>query len=68
MMGDGVQMKLDIDPFPANVNLINFEEKKVLVRTSQADTTRGKSVIVSDEPMQRMVKLRSPKMGVWTVN
>jgi hypothetical protein len=29
-MGDRGWMKLGIDPFPANVNLINFEEKKVL--------------------------------------
>jgi hypothetical protein len=31
-----------MDPFLANVNMINFEENKVLVRTSQADTTKGK--------------------------
>jgi hypothetical protein len=32
-------MKLDSDPFPVNVNMINFIEKRVLVRTAQADTT-----------------------------
>jgi hypothetical protein len=30
--------------------------------------TPGKSVIVSDEPRQRMVKPRIPELGVWTVN
>jgi hypothetical protein len=49
-------MRLDSDPFPASVNMINFEEKKVLVRTSQADSTRGKNVVVSDEPRARMMK------------
>jgi hypothetical protein len=30
-LGDGHHMKLDTDPFPANVNTVNFEEVKVLV-------------------------------------
>jgi hypothetical protein len=68
MMGVGGRMKLDTYLFPTNVNLINFEEKRVLVRTSQADMTHGKSVIVSDEPWQRMVKSRSPELGVLIVN
>jgi hypothetical protein len=38
-MGDGNHMRLNTDPFLTNVSLINFEEKKVLVCTSQADTT-----------------------------
>jgi hypothetical protein len=49
-------MRLDTEPFPMNVNVINFEDKRVLVSTSQADMTRGKNVIVSDEPRARMVK------------
>jgi hypothetical protein len=59
-------MKLDANPFP--IDLINFEEKKILVHTSQADTTKGKNVIVSDEPRSRMIKPRQPKVGVWKVN
>jgi hypothetical protein len=39
-------MKLDIDLFP--VNTVGFEEMKILVRSDQASTTRGKNVIVSD--------------------
>jgi hypothetical protein len=30
-LGDGQKMRLDTDPFPTNVNVINFEGKKVLV-------------------------------------
>jgi hypothetical protein len=39
-------MRLDSDPFLANVNMINFEEKKFLVHTSQAESTKGKNVVV----------------------
>jgi hypothetical protein len=61
-------MKLDTYPFPMNVNMINFEEKRVLVHTSQADSTQRKNVIVLDEPRLRMVKPRNPEPGQWQVN
>jgi hypothetical protein len=61
-------MKLETDPFPINVNMINFEEKRILVRTSQADSTRGKNGIVPDEPRAMMVKPRSPEPALWKVN
>jgi hypothetical protein len=32
-------MKLDTNHFLMNVNMINFEEKRVLVRTSHGDST-----------------------------
>jgi hypothetical protein len=59
-------MKLDVDPFP--VDLINFEEKRVLMHTNQADTTRGKRVVVIDELKRRMMKPKNPKVGVWKHN
>jgi hypothetical protein len=67
-LGEGQRMRLDGDPFPANVNLINFEEKKILVCTNQADSTRGQNVIVLDEPRARMLKPQNAELGVWTVN
>jgi transcriptional regulator with GAF, ATPase, and Fis domain len=67
-LGEGQKMKLDTYPFPMNVNMINFEEKRVLVRTSQADSTQRKNVIVLDEPRLRMVKPRNPEPGQWQVN
>jgi hypothetical protein len=33
-------MKLDVDPFL--VGMVNLEEKKILVHSGQASTTRGK--------------------------
>jgi hypothetical protein len=49
-------MRLDTEPFPANVNVIDFEGKKILVRASKADSTRGKDVVVSDELRPGMMK------------
>jgi hypothetical protein len=63
MLGKGHKMKLDTDPFPMNVNMINFEEKRILVRTSQAESTWGKNAMVSGEPRAKMVKPRSPEQG-----
>jgi hypothetical protein len=48
--------------------VIHFKGKNVLVSASQAEMTKGKDVIISDEPRARMVKPRSPKPGVWKVN
>jgi hypothetical protein len=63
MLEKGHKMKLDTDPFPMNVNMINFEEKRILVRTSQAESTWGKNAMVSGEPRAKMVKPRSPEQG-----
>jgi hypothetical protein len=59
-------MKLDTNPFL--VNVIDFEEKKVLVRSDKATTTEGENVIISDELRSQMIKLRSPEVGVWKEN
>jgi hypothetical protein len=59
-------MKLDADTFP--MDLINFEEKRVLVRTYQADSTQGKKVIMSDELRRRLMRPTNPKVGVWKDN
>jgi hypothetical protein len=56
-------MKLDNDPFLVNMNMIELEGKKVLVQPSQADTTKGKEVIIGEERPPRMIKLKSPKDG-----
>jgi hypothetical protein len=68
MLGDGHKMRLDADPFPVNVNMINFEEKWVLVWISKADTTRGKRVIMSDEPKLGMMTPKNLEPYKWKVN
>jgi hypothetical protein len=59
-------MKLDKDPFP--INVIDFESKRVLVRTDQAETTKGKNVVISDDLKLKMIIPKSPEVGVWKVN
>jgi hypothetical protein len=39
-------MKLDKDPFAVNMNMVKLDEKKVLVWPSQAESTKGKEVII----------------------
>jgi hypothetical protein len=46
-LGDGGKMKLDTDPFP--VGMIEIEHKKILVRMDQAETTKGKNMVISDD-------------------
>jgi hypothetical protein len=59
-------MRLDTDPFP--VHMVDLEKKKILVRTDQAETTKGKNMVVSDKLRNRMIKPCSPEMGVWKEN
>jgi hypothetical protein len=59
-------MKLDVDPFP--MGIVELREKKILVRTDQAGTTKGKNMVVSDELWARMIKPKSPEVGAWKEN
>jgi hypothetical protein len=47
-------MKLDMDPFPMS--------------SDQAGMSKGKNVIVSDDLQNRMIKPRSPEVGIWKEN
>jgi hypothetical protein len=58
-------MKLNKDPFLANKNLVELDGKKVLVRSSQAESTKGKEVIIGEERAARMIKSKSTKDGQW---
>jgi hypothetical protein len=62
-LGDGGKMKLNMDPFP--IGMVELMDKKVLVCTDQAETTKGKNVVVSDELCNRMIKPHNPEIGVW---
>jgi hypothetical protein len=59
-------MKLDMDPFP--IGMVELEHKKILVRTNQAETTKGKSVVISDDLHNQMIKLHNLEIGVWKEN
>jgi hypothetical protein len=61
-------MKLDKDPFQANMNMVELEGKKVLVWPSQAETTKGKEVVIGEEWLPRMIKPKSLKDHQWQKN
>jgi hypothetical protein len=58
-------MKLNKDPFPTNMNMVELEGKKVLVWPSQAKMDKGKEVVIGEEWSPRMIKLKSLKDGQW---
>jgi hypothetical protein len=55
-------MKLDMDPFP--IGMVELMDKKVLVCTDQAETTKGKNVVISDELCNRMIKPHNPEISM----
>jgi hypothetical protein len=59
-------MKLDMDPFP--VGMVEHEYKKILVCTDQAEMTKNKNVVVSDDLRSRMIKPHNLKIGMWKEN
>jgi hypothetical protein len=54
-------MKLHKDPFPVNMNMIELDGKKVLVRPSQTESTMGKEVVIGEEWPPRMIEPKRPK-------
>jgi hypothetical protein len=58
-------MKLNKDTFPVNMNMVELDGKKVLVQPSQAESTKGKEVIMGEERSPRMIKPKSLKDGQW---
>jgi hypothetical protein len=65
-LGDGGKIKLDTDPFP--LTMVEFMDKKVLVHMDQAETTKGKNMVVFDELHNRMIKPHNLDIGVWKEN
>jgi hypothetical protein len=59
-------MKLNTDPF--SVGMVELMDKKVLVCTDQANTTKGKNVVISDELHNRMIKPHNPEIAMWKEN
>jgi hypothetical protein len=62
------QIKLDKDPFPANMNTVELNGKKVLVRPSQANLTKGKDVVIGEERQLRMIRPKISGIGQWKKN
>jgi hypothetical protein len=61
-------MKLDKDPFLVNMDMVELDRKKVLVQSSQAESIKGKEVVIGEERPSRMIKAKSLKDGHWQKN
>jgi hypothetical protein len=61
-------MKLDKDPVPTNMNMDELDGKNVLVHPSQAESTKGKEVVIGEERQPRMIRPKNPKIGQWKKN
>jgi hypothetical protein len=59
-------MKLDTNPFP--ISMVKLEHKKILVHTDQAETTKGKNVVIFDNLRNRLIRPHNPEIGVWKEN
>jgi hypothetical protein len=57
------QIKLDKDPFLANMNTVKLDGKKVLVQPSQAESTKGKEILVGEERQLRMIRPKNLEIG-----
>ncbi len=61
-------MKLNKDPLPANMNTVELDGKKVLVQPSQAESTKGKEIVIGEERQPRMIMPKNPEIGRWKKN
>jgi hypothetical protein len=59
------QMKLDKDPFPTDMNIVELYMKKIWVRPSQTESTKGKEFVVGEERQPRMI--RPKKFRNWPI-
>jgi hypothetical protein len=62
-------MKLDKDPFPMNMNMVELNGKKALVQQSLAESTKGKTVAKDDQakmsegwPMEKELEDQATKV------
>jgi hypothetical protein len=62
------QMKLDEDPSQFNMNTVELEGKKVLVRPSQAELTKGKEVVIGEERQLKMIRPQNLEISRWNKN
>jgi hypothetical protein len=58
-------MKLDKDLLPTNMNKVELDGKKILLRPSQAESTKGEEVVIGEERPSRMIKPKSPSDRLW---
>jgi hypothetical protein len=62
------QMKLNKDPFLANMNMVELDGKKVLVQPSLAVSTKDKEVVIGEERQPRMISPKNLEISRWKEN
>jgi hypothetical protein len=56
-------MKLNEDPFRVNMSTVELEGKKVLIQSSQTESTKDKEVVIGEERQQSMIKPKNSEIG-----
>jgi hypothetical protein len=62
----GTKTMLNSDTFPTNV--IDFENKKILIQSDQIGSTREKNVIIDGSALPKMINPKNAKVEAWKVN
>jgi hypothetical protein len=53
---------------PYSLNMINFENKKMLIRSDQTESARGKNVVIDDSAPPRIIRPKNAEVGLQKVN
>ena len=60
-------MQVDQNPFPMYAHVLEFKNPKVLIRPSQAQSTKGKNVIIGEErPERNVLYCKTPRASTKT--
>jgi hypothetical protein len=59
---------MNLDRGPSSIKVTGFENKKILIQLDQAESTKGKNVVIDDNAAPRMIKPKIPKVGVQKVD
>ena len=55
-------MQVDQNPFPMHAHVLELKNPKVLIRPSQAESTKGKYVIIGEErPERKVLQSKTPR-------
>jgi hypothetical protein len=57
--------ELDKYSLPADMNMVELDGKNILVQPSQAESTKGKDVVIREERSPRMIKPKNLKDSQW---
>jgi hypothetical protein len=52
---------------PHSPNVIDFDNKKILIRSDQTESTNGKNVVIDINAAPRMIKPKNTEVEVWKV-